>query len=82
MKKTTGTIGCLPILIVVLIFLRWTDIIIWPWWLVLLPLWGTACFWAVYAIIEIMIKEIITLCRKLKKNKEAKKDLNDINRMK
>ena len=43
MKKTKATIGFVPVLAVVLIFLRFTDIISWPWRWVLFLIWGSIC---------------------------------------
>ena len=59
MKKediAAATILCSPLIVfVVFLILRLTELIRWSWWLITLPLWGTAAILLTFSVIYVAI---------------------------
>jgi hypothetical protein len=72
------TIRLLPILIVVLFSLKWIGVISWPWWLVLLPLWGSICFGICFGLFY----TFLTILRDILKKHEEWKKIRDFKKLK
>ena len=54
-NRTGGGIGFLGMLAILFIGLKLAGIITWPWWVVLLPLWGPFAAVAVFLLVAFAI---------------------------
>ena len=53
------------VLFLVLLVLKLTEVISWPWWLVCLPVYGPACFFLILAAVCFTLAGAITLAVKV-----------------
>lgn len=53
-SSSSGGIGFFGLLGILFIGLKLTDIIDWSWWLVLLPIYGSALFFAIVLLIVVV----------------------------
>lgn len=65
MKNQFGDIGLFAVLAFILIVLRLTSVISWPWWCVLIPLWSPVAVCASCILLIIIYK--LTNKRRLRK---------------
>lgn len=54
-SRTGGGIGFLGMLAILFIGLKLAGFVTWPWWVVLLPLWGPLAALAVFVIVLLAI---------------------------
>ncbi|WP_425230206.1 hypothetical protein [Sphingomonas sp.] len=51
---SSGGVGCLGVVAIVLIVLKLAGLIAWSWWLVLLPIWAALAIGAAAAVLTIV----------------------------
>ena len=65
-KLQVRTIGCLPMLFIVFLILKLTNVIAWSWWWVCSPLIILAgWYFLIYVIIGIFLGVLITLYKRM-----------------